>query len=298
MAFMVVSIVIAIGVGAYTRNLAWKSEKSLWIDAATKAPGSARPLNNLAVELAWRDNPTSKDYRHALNLLKRAKKLWAVSISQRAGYISNMASIYHRLGQNDKAIKSYKEALAVDPSFRKARFDMVSPLAAEGRWDEAEAQADRLVTDAPDNADYLDLKGFISLWRHRPTEALPYLQKAMHLKPDDGTIWLNLGLALTRENSFANGEWFLKCAVKKLNANPLSIMALIENRVRANDHQGAEKYARLLVRAYAVEDIIRIVRTSDSDFRHPPIPPGLIGPVIAGAFQQLSVKFSETAPCP
>ena len=41
-------LLILLGTGTYTRNRVWLTERTLWEDAAKKAPGSNRPLHNLA----------------------------------------------------------------------------------------------------------------------------------------------------------------------------------------------------------------------------------------------------------
>ena len=50
---LLVLLIVCLGVGTYVRNLVWATEISLWRDAMKKAPQSARPLTNLAWQMAY-----------------------------------------------------------------------------------------------------------------------------------------------------------------------------------------------------------------------------------------------------
>jgi YaiO family outer membrane protein len=74
--------------------------------------------------------------------------------------------------------------LAERPHDLETRFAFAQALSWEGRWDEALAQYDRLLTVAPDDPDYLLGKAQVLAWMGRPGEALPLLDTARVRAPD------------------------------------------------------------------------------------------------------------------
>ncbi len=287
-------MLMSLGLGTYIRNQAWATENRLWADAAIKAPGSARPLNSLAVSLAWSGSPSRQDLERALRLLERARRLTAVSSFQLAGYIGNMGDIQHRLGRPREAAALYAEALAVEPGFRKARFDMIGPLVAMGRWPEALQEAQHLVAENLDHPEYLKRMGSLLLWQERPDDALPYLRRAHALQPRDGSTWLLLGAALSRAGHHWNGQWFLRFAAAHGMGSPLARLSLIENRRRADDDQGAMRYSMDAIAAFAPDAIAAHLRPGPPDLRYPPLDRELIHPMIVKAQRERVNLLSGT----
>ena len=72
---LLVLLMVSLGIGTYTRNLAWATEVSLWRDAMKKAPQSARPLTILACQLYYGPAATSCLYNEALRIYENARTL-------------------------------------------------------------------------------------------------------------------------------------------------------------------------------------------------------------------------------
>ncbi len=267
-----ISVVIAIGLGTYTRNLAWATDISLWSDAVSKAPNNIRPLATLAIKLAWQEHPSPTDYRRALNLFQRTLDLTPASrIMERAETLGNMAAIHFLQGENQRAIAIYRQAMELDPDFLKHRSDLVKPLIITGQFEEALHHAAYLVDRQPDNPDYLNLQGMIYLWQNRPAEALPCFQHALAKDKISPAISLNMGLALTRLAHFKNGRWFCQRAIGQSPHDLDPWLALIENRSRAGDENKAEYYAQRLVGFFPVAIIVARLKDMKSDYRNAPL---------------------------
>ena len=81
-----------LGIGSYTRNRVWVTEKSLWQDAMEKAPSLARPYQNVALALE-RENRLDD----ALNLYRKALGLKDPDpMLSRFISLSNMGNIYKK----------------------------------------------------------------------------------------------------------------------------------------------------------------------------------------------------------
>ena len=130
---------------------------------------------------------------------------------------------------------------------------------------------------------------FILLWLNKPEDALIYFRRAMRQGPPPPSLLLNIGVALTRLNSWNNGRWFLRIAAKQSPDDLLPLFELIENRVRAGDKFGAVHYAQLVSENFSASVIQAGLKSAEHDFRSAPLNPELITPLLKDALKS-SVK--------
>ncbi len=114
---IIILVVVGFGLGTYTRNKAWATPQTLWLDASAKAPGSIRPLVNLGIQLAWKENPTSDNLRHALVLFQHSLELVPSRAKEKSEILGNIASVYFHQNAYEKAVEFYRQALSIDQDF-------------------------------------------------------------------------------------------------------------------------------------------------------------------------------------
>ena len=276
----VVLLMVGLGWSTYLRNNVWKNKQTLWQDAALKAPGSARPINILAIDLAWGENSDPRRYDKALALFAKSLPLHKHRSYHIADILGNMASVYSHNHQYERAVDLHERALKIDPGFTKCRYDLTNTLILMGRWEEASKHADLVISKGSVKDDYYNIKGFILLWQKKADLALPYFQKALSLSPNKASILLNTGVTLSSMGNHKNAEWFLLRAVKNSPRDINSLFALIENCVRANDMQKAEKYTERLISSFSLDLVTRNLEILPVNYRFAPISKELIAPLI------------------
>ena len=286
----VVLLMVGLGWSTFLRNNVWKNKQTLWQDAALKAPGSARPLNILAIDLAWGANSDPRRYDKALALFRKSLSLYKHRSFHIADILGNMASVNSNNHQYERAVNLHKRALKLDPGFTKCRYDLTNTLVLMGRWEEASKQADLVISKGSVKDDYYNLKGFILLWQKKPDLALPYFQKALSLSPNKANILLNTGVALNLLGNHQNAEWFLLRAVKNSPSDINSLFALIENCVRADDMLKADIYVERLVSSFSLDLVTRNLETLPENYRFAPISKEIIAPLIEMKFRE---KFAN-----
>ena len=47
--FFITGLIFLVGMATYTRNLDWRSDRLLWMDAMEKAPKNARPKQSMGL---------------------------------------------------------------------------------------------------------------------------------------------------------------------------------------------------------------------------------------------------------
>ena len=284
-------LLIGLGWSTYIRNMAWATEKTLWIDAMTKAPGSERPLSNLAVELAWGDNVTPDRYEKALQLFEKSLFLYKTQNYYAANTIGNMASIYYFKHEYQKAVELYKKALEIDPEFVKVRYDLIKPLVLMGKWEEASKNADIVLLRGSVRHEYYNIKGFILLWQERPEKALPYFRKALSLSPNNSNVLLSTGVALSLMGKHKNAEWFMQRAAQNSPNDIMVLFSQIENSLRAGDVSGAEKYTERLFALFSLKSIKTKLKTISKNYHSVPVSKELIAPIIKKKLMEMSKEI-------
>ena len=119
-------LLVVSGIGIYIRNIAWATEKSLWEDAAKKAPRSSRPIYRLAAHFA-----KSGQLDLSAALLQKGFTLRHHLPDQgRVLYYNNMGNILAGQGRTREAILAYREALRLRPYMHQSLYALTLITAA------------------------------------------------------------------------------------------------------------------------------------------------------------------------
>jgi len=284
-------LLIGLGTGTYIRNMAWATEKSLWEDAMHKAPRSARPLTNLAWEMSYGKNAKAENYDLALKLYKKSLSLQKSRELSNPVILNNMAGIYLRKGESQKAVELMEKALDINPDYNRGRYDFIQILITSGKWDEASKNADRLISKAKNHEGYLNIKGFILLKQKRPEEAIEYFQKSLKIAPNFKTTLMYMGSALSLSGYYSRADWFLNRAAQKSSGDIMNYFCLLENSLRAGDESGAEKYTEKLFTLFSLKTIETNLKILSRNYRSAPVSKNLIAPIIKNKLMEISDNF-------
>ncbi len=244
-------VVVGLVSGTRIRNRVWSTERSLWQDAAIKAPLSARPFANLAWDMAYGVNADPRNYANALKLYELALQRHMPKWGMQTDIMINVAGIHARTGDNQKAIHFLTQALQLNPDNAKARYDLATLYLRMGRWDDASRSADPLLLSGKVHEGYLNLKAFILIRQGHPEKAIPYLQKSLLLEPNFQTTLIYLGTAHNLAGHHEKAEKILENALNTPPLNLLPLVCLMDNSLRSGNKDRASRYADLAARMYA-----------------------------------------------
>jgi len=293
LAGFIVLLIIVIGSGTYIRNRAWATEVSLWQDAMLKAPKSARPLTNLAWQIAYGPQANPGRYDAALGLYEKALLLYKSRSTINPVIMDNMAGIYFRKGETQKAIDLLKEALTVSPDYIKGRYDLVQILMAAGRWDAASTHIDYLLLKREDHQEYLNLKGLILLRQKRFAEAIEYFRKSLFIEPQFKTTWIGLGVACSLNGDYGRAEMALQQALKFSPEDMLALFGLIGNSIRAGNIPRATEYTDDLLNYYNSIDVENELKGLADNLFLSPLAPELIARLIEDRLAENSSEIQN-----
>ncbi len=174
-ALAVVGVVALILAGAtYARNEAWGSARSLWSDAAAKAPGKARPHYNLAMALENAELP-----KEALREAATAARFAPTDPKP----LDLIGTIFGKHGKYDEAIAAFSEALRLDPSLPSAHVNLGDAFRLKGLTRQALEQYQQAVQLTPTDADIYDKIGTAHIMNRDMEKAAVFYQCAVSLAP-------------------------------------------------------------------------------------------------------------------
>ena len=279
---MIIFTTAGISYSTFVRNKVWMTEETLWRDALIKAPNSARPLNNIAIQLAWGNNSTHPDrYDMAILLLTKALNKYQSRTDLKADILGNIASIYLNNKHNyNKAIEIYETAIGINPKSDKIRHDLVTALILNSDWNNALKNVNILIKSNNDNEVYHSLKGFILLWQGDYKKALISLKKALKIAPYKITTLINTGVALDFIGDHDTAELFLLRSHRSAPEEIMIFFYLIENSIRAGNKIKLENYTNQLFESFRTQTIKKRLDSLSIQRKYPPVTIKLILPII------------------
>ena len=180
-------------VWTYERNMVWSDEISLYRDCVQKAPGKARPYNNLGAALIKQGR-----LAEAVEPLKSALKI-------KPGYAQahyNLGYALSRLGKLEAGIHHLSESLRLNPTDQKALNNLGVALVLEGRFREAADKLEAALKLKPDDSDIHNNLGFALKSAGDLEAAFHHFGRALELDPANADAHNNMGLALKSRGQF------------------------------------------------------------------------------------------------
>lgn len=294
---LVTIILITTGMACYDRNKAWNTGYTLWYDAFKKAPGRARALMALGVAIGWGDQEIDNRYAIALEVFNRALTLPNARKNETAQIYGNKGLIHVIRGELLQAIAAYNKALEISPNERKIRFDLIQNLIALGRWQEAEAQIDILLSDEVATPSELGYKGFVNLWMGKPETALTIFQQVLQSGYRDAFVYHNISVAMAKLNHPERGKWFLERAleiVEEASRGKLIIyLALMENRHLAGDEYGTKDANYRLLAEFGLDEVLNTLRQLPATRNYPPMDMEAVSQVLGGNLVDIALSVDS-----
>ena len=282
LAAFVAILIMLLGSATYTRNMVWATEYSLWKDAAAKAPGSNRPLHNLA----WSYYERIGDYDSALHLYKTALRLKMNNTAQKSLILNNMASIYFRRSDFPKAAELWQAAVDAYPQYAATKYRLALALEKSGQTQNALDILNEILSRKPDYTDPLILKGTILLKQKQFDRALASFRKCLYRRPFDKQAIVNIGITYYLMDQYERADLFFKINHRRHPADWPGLVWLIETSFKSGNKPAMDRYTDKFLQLIRIEELKSIRKKLD--------PEGLMDPLAQEhVFRQISQRIVE-----
>jgi hypothetical protein len=249
---IVTGLVIVIGIGTYTRNFDWLTEKSFWDDALIKAPDSARPYQNLAVSYYSKIG----DHGTAIELLEKS-----IDLKDSKPNYSRMIA-FHNLSQNyvrknemitaldyaEKAVNAQSAAIAVE--------NYIKILIQTEKLESAIANANRFIESSQGNERGLELKTIALIKLKNFQDAEKSALKLIKKDPFNTRYLMYFGLIHSSLLNFEKADYYLSRAADRRTPDRLPIyLSLINNSINAEFDKKTSIYMERIFKIFTIHDI-------------------------------------------
>jgi protein O-mannosyl-transferase len=228
---IVSSIILLAGIGkTFMRNQVWVDDYTLFTTDVKVSKNSAKAQNaaggTLTTAAATEQDPTKKKamLQQAVGHLNQSVKIHP---TYKNPYLI-LGNAHYYLGEYEKAITAYENALAIDPGFGDASKNLAVALRdagkiageKEGNLPKALSYLQRSLTIFDKDVETLRLLGVANGVSNNHPMALGYFEKVVQIDPTNATGFLNLSNALRNVGQTAQAEQMLQKALS-LDANVL-----------------------------------------------------------------------------
>jgi Flp pilus assembly protein TadD len=173
------------------RNRVWRSEISLWEDAAGKSPALMRPHQNLGLYYSMQGR-----LGEALGELQKA-----IRIDPRNYELhNNLGIVYKQRGELSAAIREYRIALQLNPKDPMAHYNLGNIHLMQGNLPEAIREYRSCIKGAPDYDEAHNNLGIAYERSGRSAEAIMEYGAAVRLNPENHHARDNLANSLRRQH--------------------------------------------------------------------------------------------------
>lgn len=206
-AYLLVLVVASLGILTYARNMDYRSDVSIWADAAEKYPGNSRAHANLGNALLQ-----AGDLKQAMGHLYEALRIETENARKVTGGLTydeyvrirpvyakiqdNLGWAWLRKGDPAQATGHLREALKVNPAYATALAHMGIALYLQGKQPDAAACFQRAILMKPSDPDIRVNLGVTLRLQGRPLEAARHFQEALRLAPRHVAAHYGAGMAL------------------------------------------------------------------------------------------------------
>lgn len=268
----IICLLMGQGYGTYTRNFAWQTPKSLWLDAIAKAPAESRNHVNYAIECFH-----GGEHEKALYHLEIATHLGNyIKKKYEPHTYTAMGDTYLAMGRLEKAIEFYNTAVDAAP-YPEAYNNMAMAYKQKGDLDSARRNLMRSLYFG-ETAEAHNNLGHILLLQGETRKAVTEFEKALQINNSLSGVYINLGIAFKKLGQYKKALNSYKMSLYK-NQNPdplsngriLSYLGLIEIQRLLGDEEGlrdvTDRFLFKLVSRRAFDRLISHFEDPDALYR-------------------------------
>jgi predicted O-linked N-acetylglucosamine transferase (SPINDLY family) len=159
----------------------------------------------------------------------------------------NLGNSLHKQKRFAEAVTAHAAAIALDPAYVPGHFNAGAVLVEHGRWPEAKPHLERALALQPDLADAAVLLAMAYEGEGDLPGACRELERAIAIQPRLAGAWANLGTLLVQRNRMAEGERAFSEALRIDPDNAPALAGLAQLDVnRGRSRQAAALFERAL----------------------------------------------------
>ncbi len=246
----IILFLIGLGQITYLRNFTWKSEETLWSDAAHKAPDHFRPHHNLGAYYQEK-----RFFELAMHEYEKAiQSPYFERNDERAYTYYNLGKLYFDLNEFEEARISFLKALEIVPDFALAFANLAMVYEQKGKEELVDFYVRKALEFSPDDPSVNFNIGLYYLKRSKPEKAMPHFARSMQemkLKP---RALIFLGIASKQKGTLEKAVEYFRESANSDMKNITPHLHLAEVLLRMGNKMMSQQEATTALRKMALSD--------------------------------------------
>jgi len=289
----VVLVLIAAGNSTFVRNLAWKTDETLWLDAVEKSPNLPRTHHNLG---KYYDDIGLK--RAALAHYRQALAL-PEGLNRRSHYITNynMGLIYKSLKDDDNARNYLLKSVELEPRFSPAYTSLGIMSIEEGQNENALNYFILALTHDISSEKARNYTGLTLLRLNRIEDAISQFEKALKVNPNNLYALTHIGVAYKSIGAFNKAIIHFKRVLDIDRTHPTAFLHLIEVYYLTEQRKKTEQTSEELVNLFPYDKFSLLIdkRIIETEPLLEPANLQIISPVLEETLMKKGVQYHALA---
>jgi len=286
-------VLVSLGHSTFIRNLIWKTDETLWLDAVEKSPNLTSAHHNLG---KYYDDIGLK--RIAIEHYQKALQL-PEGPNRRSHYITsyNMGLIYKALKDDDNARRYLLESVELEPRFSLAYTSLGIMSIEKGQNKDALDYFILALTHDISSQKSRNYTGLALLRQKRFDDAIGQFKKALEANPNDPYALTHIGVAYKFKGEFNKATRYFKKVLGIDSAHPTALLHLIEVYCLTGQEKKAELTAEKLVNLFPEEKLSVLIdkRVIETEPLLEPADLQIISPVLEETLMNKGVKYHALA---
>jgi len=289
----VILILIALGYSTYARNLTWKTDKTLWLDAVQKSPNLPRPHHNLG---KYYDDVGLK--RIALEHYRKALSL-PEGPDRRSHFISsyNMGVIYKSFQDEENARRYLLKSVELEPRFSPAYVSIGIMSIEKGQNEDALNYFIKALTHDITSEQARNYAGLALLREERAQDAITQFKTTLATNPNDLYALTHIGVAYKSVGDLEKATAYLKKVLRIDSKYVTAFLHLIEVYSLSGQPEKATQTAEQLLKQFPDHVLPLLVDKRIINTEPLLAPPDLeiISPILEKALIKKGVRYHGLA---
>ena len=197
--FFITGLIFLVGMATYTRNLDWRSDRLLWMDAMEKAPKNARPKQSMGLVYGMQHPEKALSY-----YFKSLEGYMHEPVEEKASALTNIGLIFFHQQKYESAQNFFEKALKFNDKYTIARYFLIQTFMKQKQWEEALSISE--IKNSSPNLKYLQGICFLRMEKHEP--ALEIFRNLYKNDRNNKNALLGIAEVLSMKRHYRKAEFF------------------------------------------------------------------------------------------
>ena len=261
--FFITGLIFLVGMATYTRNLDWRSDKLLWMDAMEKAPGNARPKQSMGLVFGMQHPEKALTY-----YFKSLEGYMHEPVEERSSALTNIGLIFFHQQKYETAQDFFEKALNINDNHTIARYFLIQTLMKQNQWEKAATISE--ISNSNPMLQYLQGICFLRMKNYEP--ALEIFRNLYKSNRNSKNALLGIAEVLSMSSNYRRADFFYNVFITQTQEKhdlEIAYIGMAKNSYLNGDIQKAALFLEKFFKTVGIENTSAYLHVRRNDIFSP-----------------------------